>query len=118
MDEKDSTAPVPKFARPCELGPTTRMPAARATSRMRRSPARPSSVPVSLKPEAITTHSFTPIRAHCSTAAMAAAPGTATMAASGTSGRASSDGKVGKPCVSVRLGLMPHTVPGNPCLPR
>ena len=95
-----------------------RMPAARAASRMRASPAMPSAVPVSAKPDDITTHSFTPMRASCSTASIAALPGTATMAASGTSGSASTDGKVGKPCVSVRFGLTAQTLPRKPNLAR
>ena len=89
--EKHAIAPLPKFARPWLLGPTRRMPAARAVATMRSCTARPSS-PVSAKPEAMMIAAFTPSFAHSCTAATVPSPPTITMASSGTSGSDASDG--------------------------
>ena len=87
MVEKLATAPLPKFASPCELGPTTRMPRWRARAAIACSRARPSGS-VSPKPELITMHSATPARPQASTAAKAWSPATATITTSGVSGNA------------------------------
>ena len=92
MVEKLAMAPVPKLASPWLLGPTMRMPCARATSTMCRSLALASGRPVSPKPDAITTAILTPSLAHASTAPMALSPATATIAISGTSGRLAKSG--------------------------
>lgn len=86
IDEKLTTAPVAKLARPCEFGPTTRIPRARARAAISRSCALPPSV--SPKPDAIMIAIFTPASAHASTAATASSPGTAMIATSGGAGKA------------------------------
>jgi hypothetical protein len=91
MVEKFAMAPVPKLARPWVLGPTMRMPWARAVATIACSTARPAA-PVSPKPEAITTATLTPRSAQAATAATAAWPGTATTASSGASGRLARSG--------------------------
>jgi hypothetical protein len=103
--EKLGTAPVPKLASPCEFGPNSRMPAARAASTIARSCARAAGSGVSPKPELKTTQTRTPAPAQPSTASTASAPGTATIASSGTSGRAASDGYARSPWISSRVGL-------------
>ena len=90
MVEKPAMAPLPKLARPCVLGPYSRMPAARARAVMACCTSRPSS-PASPKPEAMTTADFTPRAAHSSTAATALSPPTITSARSGASGSAASE---------------------------
>jgi len=92
MVENDRIAPLPKLASPWQFGPITRIPRARATSRMCRSLALPASASVSPKPEVMTIATLTPSCAHCSTASTAASPGTTTIATSGASGRSASDG--------------------------
>ncbi len=87
MVEKLAIAPLPKLASPCELGPTMRMPAARARASIASWIFLPSA-PVSPKPEAMITATFTPMRAHCSTACTVPSPASATIAISGTSGSA------------------------------
>ncbi len=87
MVEKLAIAPVPKLARPCEFGPTMRMPALCATSTMRRSLALPTMASTSPKPDAITTATLTPRAAQSSTAPMALSPATATITMSGASGK-------------------------------
>ncbi len=89
--EKLATVPVPKLTRPCELGPTSRMPAARAVATIACSAALPSG-PVSPKLEAMQIVSLTPRRAQAATAVTAPSPATITMARSGASGRLSRSG--------------------------
>ena len=104
MVEKFATAPVAKFASPWQFGPMMRIPARLAVSTSACWTRRPSE-PVSPKPEAITTATFTPRAAHASTARTASSPATATMASSGASGRSSTLAKARKPCTVARPGL-------------
>ncbi len=104
--EKLATAPEPKFARPCEFGPTTRIPAALALATMRRSAEMAAGSWVSPKPEAITTATRTPRAAQSRTACSAWAPGVAMIAMSGTSGTAAMSGYARRPCTCRRLGLI------------
>ena len=110
MVEKLAIAPLPKLARPCELGPTMRMPAARARAVMASCVRRPAS-PVSENPAEITMAADTPSAAQRSTACTACSPATATMARSGGAGKASRSGHARSPCTSARCGLMGYKVP-------
>ena len=105
MVEKLGTAPLPKLARPWELGPTMRMPRARARAAIASSRALPCGS-LSPKPELITMQTATPASPHSSTAAMACSPATATTTTSGTSGSEARSGKQCLPCTSVRVGLI------------
>ncbi len=105
MVEKLAMAPVAKLARPCELGPTMRMPRARARATMAASTALPAAGSLSPKPEVMRTAILTPASPQASIASTAASPGTATIASSGASGRSLTLGQVGQPWVSLRLGL-------------
>ena len=87
--EKPSTAPEWKLARPCEFGPTTRMPARRAWPSSSVWSRSPSAVPVSPNPDDMTTPPLTPMSAASATAPTAAGPGTAIRATSGTTGASS-----------------------------
>lgn len=113
--EKPSTAPVWKLASPCEFGPTRRMPDARAAASIRSCRRRPSTSPVSPKPEDMITAPATPRPAAVSTACAAASPGTATRTTSGTSGRSASPGTAGKPWTRSRPGFTGSTLPAKPC---
>ena len=113
MVEKLATAPLLKLARPCEFGPTSRIPAARAQATMLSSCKRPAS-PLSEKPELMMMHRATPAAAHSLTAATASSPGTAMMTRSGTSGKAEKPGKLAKPWTVSRCGLIAYTLPLKP----
>ena len=89
--EKLATAPVAKFARPWQFGPTSRIPAARAAASMRSCSARPAA-PISPKPEDITTQTLTPRAAQAATAPTASSPETATIASSGARGSEATSG--------------------------
>lgn len=110
MVEKLAMAPLPKLARPCELGPTMRMPAARARAVIASCRARPAS-PVSEKPAEMTMAAATPSAAHSSTARNACSPATATIARSGAAGNAARLGQARSPWTSARCGLIGYSVP-------
>jgi hypothetical protein len=61
-----------------------------------------------------TTAAAVPRRARSAAACLAAAPGTAMIATSGTSGNASTDGKQGNPWISARFGLTGMMRPAKP----
>ena len=83
--EKLATAPVPKFASPCELGPTTRIPAARARATIARSASIDCGSLVSPNPEVMMIAVRTPLAAHSSMAAITCGADATTIARSGAS---------------------------------
>ena len=83
--EKVALSPMAVLATPTQLGPTSRIPFARARSRSSASAAAPSR-PISPKPALNTTTLLTPAVAQSATTSITAAVGTATTASSIGSG--------------------------------
>ena len=80
-------SPVVGRITPRQLGPTIRIPLARAVARIWRSSSAPSG-PTSLNPAEMMTTAFTPAAAHSSTVAGIVPAGVAMTTSSGTSGSA------------------------------
>src|SRR3990170_5773101 len=99
---------------PLVLGPSRRMPEARAMARSSAWRWRPSGVPASAKPPAPTTAALTPFSAQARTASTVWAAGTTVMAQSAGSGRSATDRRHGTPSTSPPAGLTGYMAPANP----